>query len=58
MSDCLTKLSYEQGVDTHVDCIDIQRKPRIDLSKTKERDRILQAIRAGAYDAILLSPPC
>ena len=57
MRDCLTKLGYEQGVDIHIDCIDIQRKPRIDLSKTKEREKILQAIRAGAYDAILLSPP-
>ena len=58
MRDCLTKLSYEQGIDTHVDCIDMQRKPRVDLSKTKEREKLLQAIRAGAYDAILLSPPC
>ena len=53
-----TKLGYEQGIDIQIVCIDIQRKPRIDLSKTKERDKLLQAIRAGAYDAILPSPPC
>ena len=57
MRDCLTKLGYEQGVDIQIDCVDIQRKPRIDLSKTKEREKLLQAIQAGAYDAILLSPP-
>ena len=57
MRDCLTKLGYEQGIDIHIDCIDRQRKPRIDLSKTKEREKLLQAIRAGAYDTILLSPP-
>ena len=56
MRDCLTKLGYEQGVDIDIHCVDIQRKPRIDLSKTKEREKLLQAIRAGAYDAILLSP--
>ena len=58
MRDCLAKLGHEQGVDIQIDCIDIQRKPRIDLSKKKERDKLLQAIRSGAYDAILLSPPC
>ena len=55
--DCLTKLGYESGVEIHIDCIDIQRKPRIDLSKKAERDKIAQAIKSGVYGAILLSPP-
>ena len=58
MRECLTQLGLHQKVDTQVDCIDIQRKPRIDLSKTAERDELLKATRAGAYDAILPSPPC
>ena len=37
MRECLTKLGYEQGIDIQIDCIDIQRKPQIDLSKTKEQ---------------------
>ena len=58
MRECLTQLGLHQGVDIQVDCVDVQRKPRIDLSKTAKRDKLLKAIRAGAYDAILLSPPC
>ena len=58
MRDCLPKLGYENGIDIQVDCTDIQRKPRINLSKRAEREKILQAIKAGIYDAILLSPPC
>ena len=48
MRECLTQLGLHQGVDIQVDCIDTQRKPRIDLSKTAERDELLKAIRAGA----------
>ena len=44
--------------DIQVHCVDIQRKPRTDLSKKNERDKLLKAIRSGENDAILLSPPC
>ena len=33
--------------------MDIQRKPRIDLAKTKERQKLLARIRAQEFDAIL-----
>ena len=39
MRDCLTKLGFESGVEIHVDCIDIQRKPwTICPRKAKKRE--------------------
>ena len=38
--------------------MDIQRRPSIDLTKSKERQNLLARIRAQEFQAILLSPPC
>ena len=38
--------------------MDIKRKPRVDLSYSKQRKKILEKIRSRCYDAVLLSPPC
>ena len=39
-------------------CVDIKRRPWINLSLPKEREKLLQQIREGRFDAIILSPPC
>ena len=39
-------------------CVDIQRRPSVDLAKTKERCKLLARIRSKEFNAILLSPPC
>ena len=42
----------------HIACVDIQRRPSVDLAKSKERQKLLTRIRAQEFQAILLSPPC
>ena len=56
MTQCLQQQAA--GRKLHITCVDIQRKPSIDLAKSKERQRLLTRIRAQEFDAILLSPPC
>ena len=46
-----------RGFKLRITCVDIQRKPSVDLAKTKERQKLLARIRAQEFDAIL-SPPC
>ena len=58
MTSCLQEMCRVSGYKLAMECIDIKRKPRVDLSYSKQRNRILNKIKAGAYDAILLSPPC
>ena len=58
MTSCLKALCEISGYKLVVDCVDIKRKPRVDLSYSKQRKKILDKIRSGCYDAILLSPPC
>ena len=61
MRGCLVRLGFLKNVEITVDCIDIQRKPRVDLCQSKQRAKLLEKIEAGAagaYDVILLSPPC
>ena len=56
MTECLHQQAW--GYKLRMTCVDIQRKPKIDLAKTQERHKLLARIRAQEFDAILLSPPC
>ena len=56
MTQCLQQQAA--GCKLHITCVDIQRRPSIDLAKSKERQRLLTRIRAQEFHAILLSPPC
>ena len=58
MQSCLKQLCATEGLSLEMLCIDIKRKPWIDLSLSKERDKLLKQIKQGGFDAILLSPPC
>ena len=58
MQSCLKQLCAMEGFDLDMLCVDIKRRPWIDLSNTKEREKILQQIKEGRFDAIILSPPC
>ena len=58
MTSCLQEVCRASGYKLSIECVDIQRRPRIDLSYSKQRRRILDKIRSGSYDAILMSPPC
>ena len=58
MTSCLKTLCEISGYKLAMECVDIKRKPRVDLSYSKQRKKILDKIRSGCYDAILLSPPC
>ena len=55
MTDCLQQLA--SGYEMRMTCVDIQRRPSIDLANSK-RAKLLARIRAEDFDAILLSPPC
>ena len=56
MTDCLQQLA--NGYKIRMTCVDIQRKPSVDLANSKERQKLLARIRAKEFNAILLSPPC
>ena len=47
-----------QGYTVRLTCVDIQRKPSVDLAPSKQRKQFRDRIRAKEFDAILLSPPC
>ena len=50
-------VSTATGYKLHITRVDIQRRPSVDLAKSKERQTLLTRIRAQEFDAILLSPP-
>ena len=56
MTECLHQQAW--GYKLRMTCVDIQRKPKVDLARTQERHKLLARIRAQEFDAILLSPPC
>ena len=56
MTQCLQQQAM--GYKIRMTCVDIQRRPSVDLAKSKERQKLLARIRAQEFDAILLSPPC
>ena len=56
MTQCLQQQSL--GYKLRITCVDIQRRPSVDLAKTKERQKLLARIRAQEFHAILPSPPC
>ena len=56
MTQCLQQLAT--GCKIRMTCVEIQRRPSVDLAKTKERRSLLARIQAKGFDAILLSPPC
>ena len=56
MTDCLHQLA--NGYKIRMTCVDIQRRPSVDLARSKEREKLLAGIRAKEFEAILLSPPC
>ena len=58
MQSCLKQLCATEGLDLQMLCVDIKRKPWLDLSHTRERDRLMEQIKQGAFDAIIISPPC
>ena len=56
MTECLQQMA--SGYEIHMTCVDIQRRPSVDLAKTKERHKLLARIRSKEFDSIRLSPPC
>ena len=56
MTECLHQQAW--GYQLRMTCVDIQRKPKVDLARTQERHKLLARVRAQEFDAILLSPPC
>ena len=58
MQSCLKQLCATEGLNLEMLCVDIKRKPWIDLSRTRERDKLKEQIRRADFDAIIISPPC
>ena len=58
MQSCLKQLCATEGLNLEMLCVDIKRKPWIDLSHTREQDKLMGQIKQGAFDAIIISPPC
>ena len=56
MTDCLHQLA--SGYEIRMTCVDIQRRPSVDLANSKEREKLLPRIRTKEFHAILLSPAC
>ena len=52
------KLGSRMGITVQVEMIDIKVRPNWDLTKSKNRQLLLNKIRSGRYFAILISPPC
>ena len=51
MQSCLKQLCATEGLNLEMLCIDIKRKPWIDLSQSRERDKLLEQIKQGKFDA-------
>ena len=49
MTDCLHQLA--SGHEIRMACVDIQRRPSVDLAKSKEREKLLARIRAKEFHA-------
>ena len=58
MQSCLKQLCATEGLNLEMLCVDIKRKPWIDLSQSRERDKLVEQIKQGMFDAIIISPPC
>ena len=54
----LPQLCATEGLNLEMLCVNIKRKPWIDLSHTRERDKLEEQIRRADFDAIIISPPC
>ena len=48
MTDCLQQLA--NGYKIRMTCVDIQRKPSVDLANSKEREKLLARIRAKEFN--------
>ena len=53
MQSCLKQLCATEGLNLEMLCIDIKRKPWIDLSQSRERDKLVEQIKQGMFDAII-----
>ena len=58
MATCVKETASAWGWDATIECVDICRSARMDLTKSALRQSYLDKIQAKSYDAILLSPPC
>lgn len=58
VADFLRKKAAKFHIQVEVHEVDIQRSKRMDLTNPKVQKRLLQAIDAGVYDAVILTPPC
>ena len=50
MQSCLKQLCATEGLNLEMLCVDIKRKPWIDLSRTRERDKLKEQIRRDVFD--------
>ncbi|OLP78827.1 Polyadenylate-binding protein, cytoplasmic and nuclear [Symbiodinium microadriaticum] len=58
MATCVKNIAATWDTDATVECVDILRGAKMDLSRSKVREAYLARIKAGDFDAVLLSPPC
>ena len=47
MQSCLKHLCAVEGLNLEMLCVDIKRKPWLDLSHSRERDKLLEQIKQG-----------
>ena len=58
MKQGIAKLAKAKGKIVTVERVDVQVGNKMDLSYAKIRQKYLDAIKSGVYQAILISPPC
>ncbi|CAE7693021.1 DSK1, partial [Symbiodinium necroappetens] len=58
MATCVKETASAMGWDATIECVDICRSAKMDLTKSALRQSYLDKIQAKSFDAILLSPPC
>ena len=54
----LQDMCKKQGIECIVHEVDIQNSPSWDLSKGSVQQALLQRIKAGEFDVVLVTPPC
>ena len=54
----LQQLAKKQGIECEIHDVDIQNSPEWDLTKGGAQSSLLQRIKSGEFDVVLITPPC
>ncbi len=58
MKSCLESLGFSHGFQVEIREVDIERSEQDDLSSDNLWDELFRHVSEGAYDVVVISPPC